>query len=66
MKSNNNYINEAIKKPKYAVLYNRKEVKKFAFYRQARHFAEKHNRNDLFGKVCCEVVNKETGEIING
>ena len=62
MKSKNNYINEAIKNPKYVVLYNGKEVKKFAFYRQARNFAEKNNGN-LFEKVCCEVLNTETGEI---
>lgn len=63
MKSNNNYINEAIKNPKYVVIYKGKEVKRFAFYRQARHFAEKHS-GTLFEQVYCEVVNAETGEIL--
>ncbi len=63
MKTNNNYINEAIKNPKYIILLNGKEVKKFAFYRQAKHFAERNNGN-LFEHVCIEIANKETGEIL--
>ena len=63
MKKISNYIKEALKNPKYVVLYNGKEVKRFAFYRQAKHFAEKHN-GSLFEKVCCEVVNTVTAEIL--
>lgn len=63
MISNKNYIKEAIKNPKYLVLYNGKEVKRFAFYRQAKKFVDKISGN-LFERVCCEIVNSETGVIL--
>lgn len=64
MKSRNNYINEAIKNPKFAIFYNGKEVRRYAFYRQAKAFCLKHNGR-LFGDEQCELVNLETGEICN-
>lgn len=60
----NNYINERIKNPKYIIFYKGKEVRRFAFYRQARQFCIKHNGR-IFGDDQCELVNAETGETIN-
>lgn len=64
MKSANNYINEAIKNPKYICLINGKEVKRYAFYRQALQFAIRHNAPNLFFEEKCNVINAETGEQI--
>lgn len=64
MKSANNYINEAIKNPKYICLINGKEVKKYAFYRQALQFALKHNTPNLFELEQCNVIDATTGEQI--
>lgn len=60
----NNYINEAIKNPRYAIFYKGKEVRKYAFYRQAKQFVIKHNGR-LFGEDKCELVDLATGEILN-
>lgn len=62
MRITNNYINEAIKNPRYTILLNGKEVKKIPFYKQAKKYANSRS-GDLFGNVY-EVVDMITGEII--
>lgn len=63
MKKGNNYINECIKNPRYSIFYNGKEVKRYAFYRQAKAFCLKHNSRLYNDK--CEIVDLLTGEEIN-
>lgn len=57
-------LKESLKNPKFAIFYKGKEVKKYAFYRQAKAFCIKHNGR-LFSDEQCELVNLETGEVCN-
>lgn len=59
-----NYLKEALKNPKFAIFYKGKEVRRYAFYRQAKAFCLKHN-GPLFSEDKCELVNLETGEECN-
>lgn len=70
MKSKNNYINEAIKNPRYGIFYKGKLIKKYPFYKDAANFCILHNhgKDSLpFPEIedICELVDLSTGETLN-